>query len=137
MTIVVGYDPSPGSVAAFEVALDLARRYEEPLAIVYGYAAPGGLGEEARATEAAIAELGRRTAAPALERAAAAGVEAELELVQQKPAAALAHVAQARHARVIVVGSRGEGLLRGALLGSTTYKILGLATCPVLVVPAA
>jgi nucleotide-binding universal stress UspA family protein len=136
VSIVVGYDPSPGSQAAFTAAIDLAQRYGETLVVVYGYAAPGGLGEEARAHEAAIAELGRRSAAPAVERATAVGVDAELELVPQKPAAALVHVAEARGARMIVVGSRGESLLRGALLGSTTYKVLGMATCPVLVVPA-
>jgi len=135
VTIVVGYDPSPGSEAAFDAAVDLARRYAEPLVVVYGYAAPGGLGEEARAHEEAIAELGRRAAAPALDKASASGVVAELHLVPQKPAAALVHVAEARGARMIVVGSRGESLLKGALLGSTTYKVLGLATCPVLVVP--
>jgi nucleotide-binding universal stress UspA family protein len=38
-------------------------------------------------------------------------------------------------ARVIVVGTRGESPLRGALLGSTPHKLLQLADRPVLVVP--
>jgi nucleotide-binding universal stress UspA family protein len=135
VTFVVGYDPSPGADAALETTLALARRFDEPVVVVYGYAAPGGLGEESRAHADAIAELGRRATAPALERAAAVGVAAEVQLVDEKPAAALVRVARERDARMIVVGSRGESLLRGALLGSTTYKVLGLAECPVLVVP--
>jgi nucleotide-binding universal stress UspA family protein len=38
---------------------------------------------------------------------------------------------------VIVVGTRGESPIRGALLGSTPHKLLQLSDRPVLVVPAA
>jgi nucleotide-binding universal stress UspA family protein len=37
---------------------------------------------------------------------------------------------------MIVVGSYGERPLKGAILGSTPYKLLYLADRPVLVVPA-
>jgi nucleotide-binding universal stress UspA family protein len=36
-----------------------------------------------------------------------------------------------------VIASRGRGPFRGALLGSTTQRLLPLATIPVLVVPGA
>lgn len=35
---------------------------------------------------------------------------------------------------IIVLGSRGTGLFRGALLGSVSYKVLSSACCPVLIV---
>ena len=72
----------------------------------------------------------------AKERAAAAGVEAEVEMVAKRGAEALIDVADRREARLIVVGSFGEGPLKGAILGSTPYKLLHLARRPVLVVPA-
>jgi nucleotide-binding universal stress UspA family protein len=37
---------------------------------------------------------------------------------------------------MIVVGSTGEAALKGAILGSTPYKLLHQADRPVLVVPA-
>ena len=37
---------------------------------------------------------------------------------------------------MIVVGSHGEAPLKGAILGSTPYKLVQLSETPVLVVPA-
>jgi Universal stress protein family len=43
-------------------------------------------------------------------------------------------VHQARAADLLVVGSRGHGILRGLLLGSVARQCAMRATCPVLVV---
>ena len=72
----------------------------------------------------------------ARERAAAHGAEVETELVARRAAEALVEVADRRDARMIVVGSYGEAPLKGAILGSTPYKLLHQAERPVLVVPA-
>lgn len=134
MTFVLGYDESPGSGRALEVAIDLASRYDEPLVLVYGVAPPGVVGEEFRAHMAALEEMGRKATAGALERATEAGVAAEVMLVHEKPAPALLDVAEQRRARMIIVGSYGESPLRGVILGSTTYKVLNQSEIPVLVV---
>jgi nucleotide-binding universal stress UspA family protein len=47
---------------------------------------------------------------------------------------ALMTVAEKRKARMIVVGSHGESPLRGAVLGSTPYKLVHSSKTPVLVV---
>jgi len=39
--VVLGYDESPGAVAALEVAIEVASRYGEELVLVYGAAPPG------------------------------------------------------------------------------------------------
>jgi len=136
MTVVVGYDESPGAQAALEVALGLAGRLGESLVLVYGVAPPGGLGEEFAAHRDALTELGRGATGHALERAQAAGVEAQVELVTAKPAEALVQVADEHDATLIVVGTAGESPIRGAILGSTPHRLLHLSTRPVLCVPA-
>lgn len=136
MTFVLGYDESPGAALALEAAIELATRYGEPLVLVYGVAPPGGVGEEYGAHRAALAELGRAATAHALERATAAGVHAEVEIVHATPATALLDIADQRDARMIIVGSYGESPLRGFILGSTTYKVLNQSQRPVLVVKA-
>ena len=54
MTVVLGYDESPGAEEALRVAIDVAKRFGEPLRLVYGAAPPGGLGEEFKAHRAAL-----------------------------------------------------------------------------------
>ena len=67
----------------------------------------------------------------ALERAREAGVEAEVELVDERPAPALADLAAERRTRaIIVVGSYGESPIKGAILGSTPHKLLHLSETP-------
>ena len=135
MSIVIGYDQSPGADRALEFAITVAKRFDEPLVLVYGAAPPGRLGEEFQSHLEALEDLGRKAVERAVERATAEGVATEIEVVRAKPADALVAVADARDATVIVVGSYGESPLRGALLGSTPHRLLHLSSRPVLVVP--
>jgi nucleotide-binding universal stress UspA family protein len=48
----------------------------------------------------------------------------------------IADLAREHKADVIVVGTRGHSALVGALLGSVTQRLLHIAPCPVLAVPA-
>ena len=138
MTLVLGYDESPGAEQALRVAVDVAQRLGEPLILVYGLAPPGAMrGEEFKAHKEALLEMGRHATARALEVAQAAGLDATVELVVAKPAEALLSVADACNATVIVVGTFGESPIRSAMLGSTPHKLLHLSTRPVLCVPAA
>ncbi|GAA2607775.1 universal stress protein [Paractinoplanes durhamensis] len=47
--------------------------------------------------------------------------------------AATALAAASAHARLVVVGNRGHGIVRGTLLGSTGLQLLHHAHCPVLI----
>jgi nucleotide-binding universal stress UspA family protein len=136
MSVVLGYDESPGARRALDLAIDVARQYDEPLVLVFGVAPPSALGEEFAATVAALTEMGRASLQQAVDAAAAAGVRTEVRLVQDKPAPALLTVADEVDARLIVVGTWGESPLRGAILGSTPHKLLQLSDRPVLCVPA-
>jgi nucleotide-binding universal stress UspA family protein len=135
-TIVLGYDASPGARGALEQAIALAREFGDKLVIAYGVAPAGNVGEEWRANAAALEEHGRGLTSEALEAARAAGLEAEVALVPERPHSALLTLASAHDARYIVVGGWGESPIRGAILGSTPHKLLHLSDRPVLVVPA-
>lgn len=56
------------------------------------------------------------------------------ELLEGSPAEAIVNVAATHQSDVIILGSRGLGRLAGALLGSTSQKVIAHAPCPVLVV---
>ncbi|APU39085.1 MULTISPECIES: universal stress protein [unclassified Streptomyces] len=135
MSVVLGYDESPGAERALQVALEVATAFGEPLVLVYGAAAPGSTGEEYRAHREAVRQAGRSALAHAVEEADAAGVPSTVEVVDEKPAQALLDAARRHAARVIIVGSWGDSPMRGALLGSTPHKLLHLSPVPVLCVP--
>ena len=134
--IVVGYDGSACGEAALEAALALAPALGDEVTVVFGYAPPGIWGGEIADHEEAIEELGAKMMDEAKRRAAEHGIEAEVEMVPKRGTDALVQVADARDARMIVVGSYGDPPLKGVIVGSTPTKLLHLADRPVLVVPA-
>jgi nucleotide-binding universal stress UspA family protein len=133
--LVVGYDGSECAGTAMGKAIELARELDDELVIVFGYE-PGGYGEEHKAHREAVRDVGERLTAQALERAAEAGVAAEVALVGERPVDALVKIGRERDARAIVVGSYGESPLRSAVLGSVPHKLLHLSEVPVVAVPA-
>jgi nucleotide-binding universal stress UspA family protein len=133
--IVVGHDGSPCGDAALDVAIELAGGLGDRIVLVFGYAPPGIWGGEIAEHEEAIEELGAKILGVARERAEGHGVEIETELVPKKAAESLVDVADAREARMIVVGSYGDPPLKGMILGSTPNKLLHISKRPVLVVP--
>jgi nucleotide-binding universal stress UspA family protein len=144
-SIVCGVDGSADSQAALRVAARLADRLDlrlvvahvaEPDYIPYAAAAPfgGAAGHDAVIQEA---ESQEETAAGLLEEvvAAAALVEAERRVGVGVPAERLADIADEEDAELIVVGSRGRGAFKAAFLGSVSISLVGVARCPVLIVP--
>jgi nucleotide-binding universal stress UspA family protein len=135
--IIVGYDGSECGDAALDRACELARELGDMVVIVFGYAPGGYGGGEVPTHRDAVEELAAEVTAKGAERAAAAGVEREVRLKPLKPSHALIEASGEGDARMIVVGSRGEAALKGAIVGSTPYKLLHESGVPVLVVPAA
>ena len=69
-----------------------------------------------------------------------AGVSAKLVLVEgpsSDTARLVADAARKVDADVIVTGTRGHGILTGAIAGSMTQRLLHVSPCPVLAVPPA
>ena len=132
--LVVGYDDSDSSRAALAKAAELAKDLGDSIVIVFGYAPGGYGGGEVPAQREAVEELGEKVTAKGVEQAKAAGVDYEVELINEHPDHALVTVAEKRNARMIVVGSHGESPLRGAVIGSTPYRLVHASKTPVLVV---
>jgi nucleotide-binding universal stress UspA family protein len=132
--ILVGYDGSDCAKRALEVGLDVAKVYGEKLVIAFGYEVNHVAGEVADYA-AALREFGESRLGEGMALAAGSGLEIEAVIVEASPARGLVDLAQERDSRVIVIGTRGESPIRGALIGSTAHKLLHLSERPVLVVP--
>ncbi len=135
--LILGYDDSPSAHAALDVAIEQAKRFDERLVILFGYAPPGrSVGDEYGEHRRVLEEFGERATREAAERASAEGVEVEVLLVPERPSIALENTARERGARLIVIGTYGESPFRSALLGATPHKLLQFSETPVLCVPA-
>jgi nucleotide-binding universal stress UspA family protein len=132
--IVVGYDGAGGSHAALREAVQLGSELKVPLVVVFAFQPPMVERQVADHREALL-EYGTKQVQQAVEKAREGGVEAEGVVVDRRPADALIQVADERDGRMIMVGSCGEGRLKGALLGSTPHRLLQTTHRPVVVVP--
>jgi len=136
--ILCGVDGSAEAQGALRVASAVAGRLG--LRLVVAHVSPAALDavghvsrpvmttatqEELRAGAALLEELVRE------ERLADAEQRSEYGL----PAERLADLADEESAELIVVGSRGRGAFKAAFLGSVSHDLIGIARCPVLVVP--
>ena len=135
--LILGYDDSAGARRALDVTIEIAQRLGEGVVIAFAAQPPGRqVGDEYGAHLDALSEHGRSITAEAVERARAAGVEAQAHVAARRPAELLTELAEQHGARAIVVGTYGESPLRGAVLGSTPHKLLQVSSVPVVAVPA-
>ncbi|WP_409329854.1 universal stress protein [Trujillonella humicola] len=141
--VVVGVDGSPGSTAALAHAMREAAGRGADLEVVAAYPVPLPLAGGVRALVPDPEALARDTAARA--RASVEEVrravgplgddEETVDLVVSEGPAGPVLVERSRDAELLVVGSRGRGAVRSALLGSVALHCATGATCPVVLVP--
>jgi len=141
-TIACGVDGSAQARHAAIVARSLAERLRARLILVYVRPTPPLIGAEsvvagARSVYQRSAELARLEAQEAFERLAPdiTPAHADCDLRLGQPAAELAAAAADCGAEFLVVGTRGRGTWRSAVLGSVSVAVTHLARCPVIVVP--
>ncbi|OLE28943.1 MAG: hypothetical protein AUG49_01055 [Catenulispora sp. 13_1_20CM_3_70_7] len=135
-TVVVGYDQSAPSEHALLVAAREASLRQAVLTVVhaYHYARPT---TPMVFTPPVLQEVYDKTAMDIAEE----GVERirarypDLDVRPKAEAGPTAHVLLTadRDARLLVVGNRGRGGFAGLLLGSVSMRVLGGASCPVIV----
>jgi nucleotide-binding universal stress UspA family protein len=136
--VVAGVDDSPAADAVLETAFDAAERRGTTLRIVRAYLPPPPLwtasvwAAELPTPVADSEEEARLEEQLAPWRDKYPGVPVEVVLTHRSVAAAL--VEESAQAQLVMVGSRGRGVIAGALLGSTGLQLLHHAECPVYIV---
>lgn len=136
--IVVGVDGSKASRAALAWALEQARLSGKPIRAVYAYTQPARQLHEAGTARSSV-EVRREAEASLAEVVAeeAGGQPITTEVVHVRQGnAARALCDAAKHAVLLVVGSRGLGGFTGLLVGSVSQQCVQYAPCPVVVVRA-
>jgi nucleotide-binding universal stress UspA family protein len=136
--IVVGYDGTDAAKAALAEAVRLAKGLSLPVRLCFGFEAPAFLAGEAGRQRDVIEGIGTKALEEGLATATSldASVSVTAETVSARPAEAIIAMAERDDARMIVVGHHEGGTVRGAIMGSVTFKVLHGAPCPVLVVAA-
>jgi nucleotide-binding universal stress UspA family protein len=135
--IIWATDGSEAAARALPAALELVEATQGSLLIVHADEQFSGraVGISMLADEE---EIERRLEAQVKELRET-GSDVSLRVVRgvtRDPADLIADLARDTHADAIVVGTRSHGRFAGALLGSVAQRLLHVAPCPVLAVPA-
>jgi nucleotide-binding universal stress UspA family protein len=136
-TVVVGYDRTPSSDLALDVAAREAALRGVPLTILSAYpwlAPPDELVPEAREVLGRPAELDARHGA---QRVSGRYPGLTVRPLARPGYAWDALAGASDGADLLVVGSRGRGGFTSLLLGSVSARTVGMARCPVMVVRGA
>jgi nucleotide-binding universal stress UspA family protein len=142
--ILLATDGSEEAELAFASAADLSKITGSELHVVYvghmplvSYESPGATtldpGLSGRMHESAQQEA-RTMLDEQMQRAGQSGEIAEVHARIGRPDAEIVGLAEELGAGLIVLGSRGLGRLRRALMGSVSDSVVRHAHCPVLVV---
>ncbi len=133
--IVIATDGSANAWAAVEEGLELASGVGAEVTFVtvrHGIPLLGDpwyqrhlteqLGHARETLDRAEAEAGRR------------GVSCDTEILEGDPANCIIDAARCRDADLVVVGSRGHGMLASALIGSVSRVVMSHSEVPVMIV---
>lgn len=133
--IMVPVDGSESADKAIKAAVEIAKSMDAELLFLYVQNI-NQLAINACLTDAimrAVEEAGNEI----LERAASLvpeGVKSKELRVSGSPGPAVVEAASDQNADMIVMGSRGLGMIKAALLGSVSQYVVEQAHCPVMVV---
>ena len=140
-TVLVGVDGSDDALRAVRWAAAEADRRQLPLRLVHAFSLGRGArlrgAHRRRALPEHVARAGPRSLGSAASAAAEAqpGLAVQQQLIVGYPAEVLA--AEARRARLLVLGDRGLSRIEGVLVGSTAAAMAAHAACPIVVVRGA
>jgi nucleotide-binding universal stress UspA family protein len=135
-TILVPTDGSDAVTAAVDRAIDLAEQYDATLHGLYVVDAGsyGTLDLSSGVVVEALENEGERALGELADRAEAAGVPVETEMVHGTPHKAILDYAEDHGVDLVVMGTHGRRGFDRFLLGSVTEKVVRTASVPVMTV---
>jgi len=119
--LLIASDGSTFSAAAWEEALSIARTAGSSLMAV------------SVARDDSTVTRTEETLRQMQEAAAQAGLPLEVQMLRGRPFEAILNAAAMKQVDLIILGSHGRTGLKRLLLGSVAERVIGLASCPVLV----
>ena len=130
--VAIAFDGSPESCLALDWAADLARSSRSNLRVISVHAptAYAGFGFPATSVDPAI-----RRGLQEEQSAAIAAYDGPVESIVPDGDPARTLIEASQEADILVMGSRGYGPLRAALLGGVSHYVIRHAACPVVVLP--
>ena len=133
--ILVAYDGSAPARKAYDVALDMAKKYQSQIHVI-AVARPPEFAEDVEteaALESAREHFGKQFGE--LEsRAAHLALKPHLRVVTGHPAEQIVRAAEQHKVELVIMGHRGHGMFERWLLGSVSRAVIAYAPCAVLVV---
>lgn len=130
--------PTDGSDAAdraAEAALDIAERYDADVHVVYVIdSSVTDLEDAPRSIVGVLREAGESATEAVADLARERGLEASTEVRRGLPGDELLAATQSVDADLVAMGTRGEAVGSGRLLGSTTARVVRRSPVPVLTV---
>jgi nucleotide-binding universal stress UspA family protein len=136
--ILIGCDFSPDSGAAFDYGLSLAQEFQSELHLAH--VIETSIYQELHKTESPVEEEIQKEVQTRLIQKLQEMVPEEARnwckprtsLLDGHPYEELASYAEKHDMDMIVLGTRGHGLVKSLLIGSTTDRVVRRAPCPVL-----
>ncbi len=132
--ILLATDGSRYSKAAAERAIDFAGEYGGELRVVSVVDVPAEFYGEAPDAVEDLINKAKGYAEDVKRQAESAGIKAETFVREGETYKAILDLAKEQNVNAIVMGSHGRTGLKRLLMGSVTEKVIGYASCPVLVV---
>jgi len=139
MKILLPVDGSDASLEAVRQALRMVREGLQASLVLANVQEPATLYEMLLAHDPEVidqvsAKAGLHLLEPAQALVRDAGVPFEIEVASGDPAHTLIDILENFGCDMVVMGARGQGPLRSALLGSVSNEVLHAARVPVLIV---
>jgi nucleotide-binding universal stress UspA family protein len=139
MKILLPVDGSAAALDAVRHAIRLSRNGLKMSLVLANVQEPMHLYEmllarSAEVIEQASADAGAHALQPAEALLRDAGLEYETEVAAGDPAHTLIDILERYGCDMVVMGARGTGTLRSAMLGSVSHEMLHAAPVPVLIV---
>jgi len=133
--IVLAYDGSECSNKALKCAQSIAERFEATLWLVHIFPHTSDLlgYEDFEKLFAKRKCVGQNVLDTARQKLGATTFAVNEELYEGPEAESILKVAESRKADLIVMGTRGLGMLKSYLVGSVSRKVIHHALCPVMV----